>query len=57
MKLLESNIRHPATPAERSVVAAITAQLAGLRPDRVRITLMHSERKESSYNPGKGGLE
>lgn len=54
MMHIDSHIRHPATPAERSVVAAVTAQLVALRPDRVRITLMHSERKETSYNPGKG---
>jgi hypothetical protein len=54
MKHIDSHIRHPATPAEHSVVAALTAQLAALRPDQVRITLMHSESNETSYNPGKG---
>ena len=54
MKHIDSQIRHPVTSAERSVVAAVTAQLAALQPDQVRITLMHSERKEASYNPGKG---
>jgi hypothetical protein len=54
MKHIDSQIRHPVTNAERVVVAAVTAQLAALRPDQVRITLMHSERKEASYNPGKG---
>ena len=54
MKQIDSKIRHPATTAEHSVVAAVTAQFAALQPDQVRITLMHSERKEVSYNPGKG---
>jgi len=54
MKNLTSKFRPPASPAERTVVAAVTAQLAALRPDQVRITLMHSERKETSYNLGKG---
>jgi hypothetical protein len=36
------------------VVAAVSAQLAALQPDQVRITMMHSERKETSYNLGKG---
>ena len=36
------------------MVAAVTAQLAALQPDQVRITMMHSERKETSYNLGKG---
>ena len=54
MKNLNSKIRPPASPAERTVVAAVTAQLAALQPDQVRITLMHSERKETSYNLGKG---
>jgi hypothetical protein len=54
MKHIDSHIRHPATPAEHSVVAALTAQLAALRPDQVRITLMHSESNETSYNQGKG---
>ena len=54
MKNLDSKFRHPASPAERTVVAAVTAQLAALLPDQVRITLMHSARKETSYNLGKG---
>ena len=54
MKNLNSKIRPPASPAERTVVAAVSAQLAALQPDQVRITLMHSERKETSYNLGKG---
>ena len=54
MKNLNSKIRPPASPAERTVVAAVSAQLAALQPDRVRITMMHSERKETSYNLGKG---
>ena len=53
MKHIDNQIRRPATPAERSVVAAVTAQLAALRPDHLRVTLMHSERKEVSYNLGK----
>lgn len=53
MKLLDTKIRRPASPTERSVVAAVTAQLASLQPDHLRVTLMHSERKEVSYNLGK----
>ena len=54
MKNLDSKIRPPASPAEWAVVKAVTAQLAALQPYQVRITLMHSERKETSYNLGKG---
>jgi RepB DNA-primase from phage plasmid len=53
MKNLNSKFRRPASPTEVTVVAAVSAQLAALQPDQVRITLMHSERKETSYNMGK----
>ena len=54
MKNKLQKIRHPASPAEKAVVAAVSAQLAALQPDQLRITMMHSERKETSYNLGKG---
>ena len=54
MRKIDSKFRRPASPAEKTVVAAVTAQLAALQPDQVRITLMHSEQKETSYNLGKG---
>ena len=54
MRNIDSKIRRPATSAEKTVVTAVTAQLAALQPDQVRITLMHSEQKETSYNLGKG---
>ena len=58
MKDILQKIRLPASPAEMAVADAISAQLMALRPDRLRITLMHSEQKEATYNLGKGaGLQ
>ena len=54
MRNIDSKIRRPASSAEKTVVTAVTAQLAALQPDQVRITLMHSEQQETSYNLGKG---
>ena len=58
MKDILQKIRLPASPAEIAVADAVGAQLMALRPDSLRITLMHSEQKEATYNLGKGaGLQ
>jgi RepB DNA-primase from phage plasmid len=58
MKDILQKIRLPASPAEIAVADAVCAQLMALRPDSLRITLMHSEQKEATYNLGKGaGLQ
>lgn len=55
MKNIDSKFRQPVAASEKAVVATIKDQLGALQPDGVRITLMHSEKKQASYNLGKGG--